>query len=316
MVAVQQESGVTLLLALREALQIGRDCDGLLLADSQVSRRHLELAPSGDRVLVTDLDSTNGTFLDGVRITAPVVLLPGSVVKLGGTTIRHAGSSNVGRRTTTTIGATEIEGHEPVPRPGRAQTSIERVFSSVQEEVPDLGGLADDQGTVTIVFSDIESSTALAVAIGDQKWIEVLEHHNRIIEEQVARFGGTIIKGRGDGFMMSFPGARVAIQAMASAQHRLTDLEAEGSDLAVRVRVGLHTGEVISHDGDLHGRHVVLAARIGDAADGGQILVSSLVYELTTSRRDIPFGEPSTHEFKGIDGVHTVYPVDWSSLPR
>ena len=84
----------------------------------------------------------------------------------------------------------------------------------------------------------------------------------------------------------------------------------------MRVRVGLHTGEVLVDDlGDLIGQHVVVAARIANLASGGQILVSSLVQQIAEPRGDLTFVAPREVELKGIKGTHLVYEVDWRAFP-
>ena len=81
---------------------------------------------------------------------------------------------------------------------------------------------------------------------------------------------------------------------------------------AGRDRSAIHTGEVIADaDGDLFGRHVILAARIANEALGGEILVSSLVREIIEPRGDVAFGDARTAELKGLDGNHTMYPILW-----
>jgi class 3 adenylate cyclase len=77
------------------------------------------------------------------------------------------------------------------------------------------------------------------------------------------------------------------------------------------VRIGLHTGEVIRDAGDFFGRNVNLAARIANEARGGEILVSSLVRELTESAPDIVFGQEREVELKGLSGRHRVIDVGW-----
>ena len=77
------------------------------------------------------------------------------------------------------------------------------------------------------------------------------------------------------------------------------------------MRIGLHTGEVIREGEDFFGKHVNLAARIAGQASGGEILVSSLLKELTDSGGDIPFGEGRVVELKGLSGSHQVYEVVW-----
>jgi class 3 adenylate cyclase len=73
----------------------------------------------------------------------------------------------------------------------------------------------------------------------------------------------------------------------------------------------MHTGEVIVESGDIFGKHVMMAARVGGVAQGGEILVSALVREIASARGDIAFGDARQATFKGIEGEHLVYPVLW-----
>ena len=84
---VRQQGRRPLFVQIREPLEIGRECDGILLLDLQASRRHAVVSPRGGTVLLEDVGSTNGTFLDGVRISSPVVLTPGAVAQVGDTVI-------------------------------------------------------------------------------------------------------------------------------------------------------------------------------------------------------------------------------------
>jgi class 3 adenylate cyclase len=100
---------------------------------------------------------------------------------------------------------------------------------------------------------------------------------------------------------------------MTGVQRSLATHARSNPAQAIRVRVGVHTGEVIvGDDGDLFGKHVVLAARIANCAKGGEILVSSLVREIVDARGDLRFGEPRVVELKGLAGAHTLHPLDWS----
>ena len=83
--------------------------------------------------------------------------------------------------------------------------------------------------------------------------------------------------------------------------------------MQIKVRIGLHTGEAILQEDDFFGRNVVVAARIGAAAAGGEVLVSSVLKELTEGRRGFVFSEPRELELKGLRGTHLAYPVDWAS---
>ena len=189
----------------------------------------------------------------------------------------------------------------------------EDAAAAVRDELTDLSVMQDDAGTVTIVFSDIEGSTERALALGDVKWMKLLDVHNRLVRKHVAAFGGTEIKSQGDGFMLSFPGARRAVLAMIEIQRDLARQAESDPDKAVRVRMGCHTGEVIVDDvGDMFGKHVIVAARIANRARGSEILVSDLVKELVSSRGDVNFENSRTVDLKGIDGPWEVHRVAWA----
>jgi class 3 adenylate cyclase len=150
--------------------------------------------------------------------------------------------------------------------------------------------------------------------MGDAAWMKLLNKHNAVIREHVRRSGGREVKNQGDGFMLTFPSARLALQCMIAVQRDLAAMEASGEE-SVRVRVGVHTGEVIAEGGDIFGRHVNMAARVAGHAAGREILVSALVKEIASARGDLAFGEPRLVELKGIEGQHLVYPVEWDQPP-
>jgi class 3 adenylate cyclase len=191
------------------------------------------------------------------------------------------------------------------------RTSIDRVSAAVEEEKPDLRTHAAPDGTVTLLFSDIEGSTALNEKVGDRRWIELLRIHNAIVREHVVANGGFEVKSSGDGFMIAFSSARRAIACAVAIQRSLKDLADNRPEDAVRVRIGLHTGEAIAEEGDFYGRHVNFAARVGAAADGGEILVSTLLKELTGSTAEFEFGPGREVRLKGLAGTHQVHPVVW-----
>ncbi len=317
-IVVRQSGRKPLYVEIREPIDIGRECDGIIVADPQTSRRHATLSPRGESVVIEDLGSTNGTFLDGSRITSTVVLMGRSSVRMGDTTIQLAAATDddvarssgpVGARGTVTVGDLGAVRATPSGVDSLRETSMESVARLVHTAPQKLVALQQDSGTITIVFSDIESSTERATAMGDAAWMKVLDEHNAIIRRHVASWDGTVVKNQGDGFMLTFGGARRALRAMIAVQQELCD---SGIAEAVRIRVGVHTGEVISDsEGDIFGKHVMIAARVGGVADGGEILVSSLVREIASARGDLNFGEARPVLLKGIDGEHLVYPVEW-----
>jgi adenylate cyclase len=326
-VVIKQEGRHPLYLQIREPVEIGRECDGILLADGQASRRHATLSPRNDSVIVEDLGSTNGTLLDGTRISSAVVLLPGSIVRIGDTVVQLVSDDRAaaqpvpanggGSRSTIVVGGDAFGGAVRAAPSGPSdirETSMDAVARAVSTAPPPLQAIEQDSGTITIVFSDIESSTQRATSMGDSAWMKVLSAHNGIIQRQVEKWQGRVVKNQGDGFMLTFGGARRALRAMIEVQHDLEEFARDDPDKGVRVRVGVHTGEVIAEDGDIFGKHVMLAARVGGLAEGGEILVSSLVREIAAARGDLSFGEPRSVALKGIEGEHVVYPLHWEDF--
>jgi DNA-binding SARP family transcriptional activator/WD40 repeat protein len=127
-------------------------------------------------------------------------------------------------------------------------------------------------GEVTFLFSDIEDSTRLFRKVG-HGYVELLERHRRLVRAAVAAAGGAEVNSEGDGLFFAFSDARAALRASVAGQRALVAEEwPPGAE--VRVRMGLHTGEATPHDGDYIALAVHQAARVKDAAHGGQVLLS------------------------------------------
>ncbi len=188
-------------------------------------------------------------------------------------------------------------------------TSIDEVVSALESERPDMRAHAAPDGTVAILFSDIEDSTLITERLGDERWLEVLRAHNLIFREQVARHGGYEVKSQGDGFMLAFPDPGEALRCAIDVQRAFAERAEE--DEALRVRMGLHTGEVIAEEGDFFGKNVILAARIAAQARGGEILVSDKLREVCGGEDAIGFDDGRELELKGLAGTHRVFRAHW-----
>jgi class 3 adenylate cyclase len=209
-------------------------------------------------------------------------------------------------------------------------SSIHRLQAAVVTEQPDLRSAAAPDGTVTLMFSDIENSTALNEGMGDARWMEVLRHHDDLIRRHVQEHGGFVVKTMGDGFMVAFASASSAlrcavnIQAALGSPHPGPPPLGEGersvggapstqhpapSTPPVRVRIGLHTGEAVRQGDDFYGRHVNIAARVAASALGGEIAVSALLREIVGSSGKFAFDEGHEVELKGIALPQRVYRV-------
>jgi class 3 adenylate cyclase len=192
---------------------------------------------------------------------------------------------------------------------GSAPTAVDEVAARVGSERPSLRPAAAPDGTVTVLFSDIEESTKLNERVGDVRWLELLRAHHAIVREQVQAFGGFEVKSQGDGFMIAFPSARRAVECARAIQTAIQSDLAEHPYGPIRLRIGLHTGEAIREEADFYGKNIALAARITDQARGGEILASSVVKELTESAGDLRFENERELELDGLAGKYTVYKV-------
>jgi class 3 adenylate cyclase len=183
-------------------------------------------------------------------------------------------------------------------------------------------------GTVTFVFTDIEGSTRLLKALGEQ-YGALLSEHRRLIRDVFQERGGQEIDTQGDAFFYSFPRARDAVGAAVHAQREIADRDWPGG-AELRVRMGLHTGEPAMGDEGYLGLDVVRAARLASAGHGGQILLSEttralLGAELPDGVRVRDLGQAQLKDFDRpepvyellIDGLAADHPpLSVASTPR
>jgi len=161
----------------------------------------------------------------------------------------------------------------------------------------------------TILFTDVEGSTALTQRLGDARARELLREHERMVREALKAHGGSEVKTMGDGFMASFSSATKALRC-AIAMQRAFAGHNESAAEPILVRVGLNAGEPIAEDDDLFGTAVNLAARITATAKGGEILVSNVVRELAKGK-DFLFADRGETNLKGFDEPVRLYEVRW-----
>jgi class 3 adenylate cyclase len=186
--------------------------------------------------------------------------------------------------------------------------SLEQLEQTLLRERPDLSGTLAADGTVTIVFTDIVDSTVLTTRLGDHAWLDVLHRHNEVIGDTAAAHGGTVVETQGDGSMLAFSSARRAVACAQAIQAEIEKVFA-GASPPVRVRIGIHTGDVLHEADHFYGTTVHYAARVASSALGGEILVSNLVRELVGGS-DVAFSESREVELKGLEGVHRLFAVD------
>lgn len=161
------------------------------------------------------------------------------------------------------------------------------------------------EGTVTIVFTDIEGATTLLEQLGEERARTVFDAHARVIRQTVERHGGTVVEKDGDAFLLAFVSARSAVACAVAVQRGLAESGAP------RVRIGINTGEVVAEEDRLFGRAVFVAARVASAGGGGDILVSELTRTLVGDD-GVVFEDRGLHELKGFAGRHRLFAVQWT----
>jgi len=169
-------------------------------------------------------------------------------------------------------------------------------------------------GTVTFLFTDVEGSTRLVEAAGEQ-WPALLAEHDRLLREAITGNGGTVVKTEGDGFFAAFASAIDAVTAAAAAQRGLAEHDwPEG--FAPKVRMGLHTGLGLLGGDDYIGLDVHRAARIMAAAHGGQIVVSASTAALV--EHELPAGivlrDLGRHHLRDLSQAEAIFQLDIAGL--
>jgi class 3 adenylate cyclase/tetratricopeptide (TPR) repeat protein len=168
------------------------------------------------------------------------------------------------------------------------------------------------EGTVTILFTDVEGSTNLTTNQGDERARELLRAHDEIVRNQIGKHGGREVKAMGDGFMVAFSSARRAVRCAAGIQKELDHFRSH-NPAQPPVRIGLNTGEVTSEGSDLFGEAVNAASRIASTAAGGEILISEITSTLAGNLPDLPVIDRGPVELKGFPTPWRLFEVEWKA---
>jgi class 3 adenylate cyclase len=190
----------------------------------------------------------------------------------------------------------ELDGDEHSPYLG----DVDALVGEVEEFLTGTrGAMVDSRVLATVLFVDIVASTDSVAAIGDERWRQVMDKWDALVERQVRRYRGQRIKGTGDGVLVTFDGpARGVRCAMAIREASRT--------LDLQVRAGLHAGEVEPRGADIAGIAVHIAARVCGRAGPDEVLVSNTVADLVAGS-DLAFTSRGRHALKGV-------PREWELL--
>ena len=167
--------------------------------------------------------------------------------------------------------------------------------------------VSSDRVLATVLFTDIVDSTRRASSLGDARWRQLLNDHDSVTAWIVRQASGTVIKQTGDGVLATFDSPSRALSA-TTRLHR--ELEA----LNIRIRAGLHTGEIERRGSDVGGIGVNIAARVEALASAGETLASSTVKDLCAGA-GFGFEEHGEHDLKGVDGRWRIFRLVSPELP-
>lgn len=164
-------------------------------------------------------------------------------------------------------------------------------------------------GFATILFTDVVASTPLLTQLRDERMREVMRDHDTVCEAAITTHGGRVVKTIGDAFMAEFGVPSAAIEAAIAIQRGIR-AQFQGSEVPVRLRIGINAGEPIAVDDDLHGASVVIAKRLESEAETDGILVSDVVRQAVAGK-DFEFDDSGEVELKGFDEPLRAWAVRW-----
>ena len=235
---------------------------------------------------------------DDVRELLSAVAVPTLVIQRADDTYRGAGQSRYIADRIPDAQYVEIPGRDHLPYAGDQDAIIEEV----QEFLTGIrSGPESDRVLATVLFTDIVDSTKRAAEIGDTRWHQLLEQHNKVVATQLSRHRGELVNTAGDGMMAMFDGPARGVRCALAIQEEL-------KILGLHIRAGLHTGEVdVGHTG-VAGLGVHIGARVAALAQSDEVLVSRTVKDLVAGS-GIEFSDGGLHELKGVPDKWHLFSV-------
>jgi predicted ATPase/class 3 adenylate cyclase/DNA-binding SARP family transcriptional activator len=167
-------------------------------------------------------------------------------------------------------------------------------------------------GVVTFLFTDLVGSTELLDSLGEDAAEALRRTYFSLLRRAVADAGGEEVKSLGDGLMVVFASPLAALRCSVAIQEAIAEHN-RSTEHVLRVRVGLHAGEPVQAEEDFFGTAVVVAKRLCDQAEGGQILASALVADLVGSRGGFQLASLGPLTVKGLASPVPTVTVEWQS---
>ena len=313
----------------QQALHIGKDpASEVYIPSRYVSRYHAEIARVGEHFVIQDVGSTNGVSVNGrmLRVKEPYSLVSGDRIQLGDVVLTYEeplvdsfataayslpGETAQSDETSVFSGSGQAPGPErttilPNPQPERASGGSDS----------GRGRTVVGAGTWTILFTDLLGYTVQFAQIGDfagQRW---RRQHDSILRQQFALYEGLENNYTDSGFLVVFAGARRAVQCAIGIQQELQKYNEGRPELEIHIRIGLHTGEVLTEDNQIFGSAINFAHRVMEQAETDEILISDLLHGLIQSAREFTVVDRGDFSLKGFPDPESLFEVRWQETQQ
>lgn len=186
---------------------------------------------------------------------------------------------------------------------GLAVGDVDPLLDEIEEFVTGSRPVHDaDRVLATVLFTDIVASTERAAELGDRGWRTLLDAHEELAYDEVGAHGGVVADFTGDGLVATFDGPARAVRCAMAIRDRV-------HALGIRIRAGVHTGEIERRADDVAGIGVHIAARVMAIGDADDVLVSRTVKDLVAGS-GLRFHDRGSHELKGVPDAWQIYQAE------
>ncbi len=253
---------------------IGRSPEAdIVVPNALMSRKHARVWWDGERYLVEDLGTRNGTLVNREAVTAPRPLKDGDEIALPGIVL--------------VFRSTEETMMFAAPKPARA-------------------------ATLTFLFADLRGYSMFVERKGDAAAAELIHDYRTLMRTEIAKYEGAEIKTEGDSFFVTFESTQQALRCAIGMQREAARRTEARPDRPIEIGFGLHAGEPVRReDGDFVGSAVNIAARLAQNAGAGEILVSEVIRGLVRTSGIAPMEERTGITLKNIEETPRIFAVDW-----
>ncbi len=232
-----------------------------------------------------------------VRLVAPAISAPTLILHRVDDQVCHVENARFLAQQISGARYVELAGNDHAP-----WANGDDITAEIREFVTGVREAAEpDRVLAAVLFTDVVESTSRNLSLGDEKWRNLLDAHDRVVRAQLSLFRGREIKFTGDGFLATFDGPARAIRCAIAIREAV-------DQIGLKVRAGIHTGEIELRGDDVAGIAVVLAQRVSALAGPDEVFVSRTVVDLV-SGSGIAFTDRGSHELKGFPDRWQIFSV-------